>query len=152
MDLVRLPPVLDDRMRGSGSQERESPDPVAGGTPDFGNGEEEPEEEPDLGDGPEVSPGLNLEAVPAVLPPQPMASQAPAVEHKEVAVPKEEAVHTLGGPSAELTQITSTAHKKQWNVLTRVAAGPRSAGPSRKRLSGAPQTIAEGVEEDNACS
>ena len=129
VDLVRLPPVLDDRLRSSGSQECEE-DSAAGGTPVNAWQEEPEEEEPALpGAPPEPSPEEETPAAADLAAPPVVPSQvATPVAPVEAPVP-EAAMATVPGMKAEATeaiQVTSTTHKKQWNLLTRVAAGPRA--------------------------
>lgn len=121
--------MLDDRLRSSGSQECEE-DSAAGGTPVNAWQEEPEEEEPALpGAPPEPSPEEETPAAADLAAPPVVPSQvATPVAPVETPVP-EAAMATVPGMKAEATeaiQVTSTTHKKQWNLLTRVAAGPRA--------------------------
>lgn len=88
------------------------------------------EEEPALpGAPPEPSPEEETPAAADLAAPPVVPSQvATPVAPVETPVP-EAAMATVPGMKAEATeaiQVTSTTHKKQWNLLTRVAAGPRA--------------------------
>ena len=121
-----IPPVLDDRLRSSGCRECEE-DSAAGGTPVNAWQEDPEEEEPALPEAPvepsptDATPVAPELAAPPVVPSQ-LATPAPPVE---TPVP-EAAMATVAG-TAEAIQVTSTTHKKQWNLPTRVATGPRAA-------------------------
>ena len=120
--------MLDDRLRSSGSQEcEEEPAP---GTPVYAWQEEPEEEEPALPEAPEPSPSAPEPS------PSPPETAAPPVVPSQLATPAapvetpvpEAAMATVPGTSVDVTQcqVTSTTHKKQWNLLTRVATGPRA--------------------------
>ena len=129
--------MLDDRLRSSGSRECEE-DSAAGGTPVNAWQEDPEEEEPALpGAPPEPSPeeetpaAPELEAPPVVpsqvaTPVAPVETQVPEAAMATVPGMKAEATEAIQAEATEAIQVTSTTHKKQWNLLTRVAAGPRA--------------------------